>query len=437
MSIDVFSNQRKRSQLDQLTSNQITAGTSWSITVGDQPAERAVDTVYLRVQGTLLDGGATATRVAIDNDAARARFLTAILSRVQAKYGSASLSGIEVIESMSLGQHFDGLRSIGVKPVCPQLFDHYGAQALVPRVGFTPGVKCTYFTLDYPLIVCAPHADMGFSALLGADQLKGLTVNGTTGNLTFVDDASVSWTIGGADGATGTRLYVDVQASYRDLPAGVRVEGNPITFHYLTTSQTDYATVNPEGGAILGLMLRLPTATSLTPPDSIDALSRFVYGAVGFSASAWAAYRIRLRLDGCEQPDHADRDLYEIGAAPLFDLPGVEAGQNEFIYSLSTTLLAGVSPAMQGGLQVAGLHGDTPLNRVLFGKLDMLVPSTIPGNRERIVVQWRKASACLCQHAANQAPLASKAPAMSTAGPMTVSMLATLGSTAYGEGAAS
>ena len=65
----------------------------------------------------------------------------------------------------------------------------------------------------------------------------------------------------------------------------------------------------------------------------------------------------------------------------------------------------------------------------------MLVPSTIPGNRERVVVQWRKAAACFCQHATNQAPLAAKAPAMNTAGPMTVSMLATLGSTAYGEGA--
>jgi hypothetical protein len=431
--LDNFSNQRKRDQISLLQSNEITAGASWTRTVKEQPAERAVDCVWIKFYGTLATSSSGATGVVFNSDDAREVFLDALIARIQATHGSPSLSGIEAIQTMTLGQHYDGLRSIGVKPIAPQIFGHYGNNGLYPRVGFTPGAKHSTFVLEYPILVCNPHPDLGNSAVIGADQLHGLTFSATMGSLSFVDSAGTTWTIGGADGAGGTYFGVEIDYTYRDLPAGVRIEGNPICFGFQTTTDTDYVTVNPQRGALLGVCMRLPSATSLTPPDSPANIARFVYGAQGMTPNAFANYRIKLKLDGCEQPDFAYRDLYELTTGGLYDLPGVEAGQNEFVYTDGTTIVPSPNVATQGGLMLAGLFGDAPLNRILMGKLELLVPTQLSGARQRIFVEWRKAEKCMCDGASVKVALSGTAPGKATAGPAAQAIFATLGSVAYGE----
>ena len=195
-------------RVTKISSNYLVAGQAYAQSSQDQGRNQIVHGVYLRCNFTLVG---SASSITINNEDARQNLLSAFMSQIQITGSRAGVRG-DLVQRMSLGEHYQALRGCGVLPVCPQLFEAgFGSLPQQPRAGGS--ATSTLVTLVYPLVPADLGPEFGSIFALGSEQLGGLNFSFTFGSFSWTDSAGATFTIGAADGAPGATI--DAEIIYR------------------------------------------------------------------------------------------------------------------------------------------------------------------------------------------------------------------------------
>ena len=370
-----WESQTFESQITAIPSSYLAANQNFTHSCKKLPSARTVLGVYLRVN---LDLGpdAAASTIRFDDEDARGKFFGALMSQIEVVGAKASLAGFPIIQRMSLEEHYQIVRGLGVIPVAPQLLDQgFGPIRVIPRGDGT--ANSHFVQLVYPVVIGDVGPEFGAAFALGSEQLEGLTFNFNFGSFTFTDSAGTDWTIGGGD-AAGTKISAELIYRYRLLPEGVKVVGNPIRARRIQNTDSERVNLTP-GGVTLAHSLRLAaSAGTYTAADSAGNLLRKIVYASGSDLTAPDIYRIEQYLAGEDQPDAWYRRLPDLAYEDMFRTGGLEIDQDQFTRasaagSQTTCPLSSVRYE-QGGIRLASLRGDRPMSSVLVGPYDVKVP---------------------------------------------------------------
>ena len=372
-----WESQTFESQITAIPSSYLAANQNFTHSCKKLPSARTVLGVYLRVN---LDLGPDASTgyIRFDDEDARGKLFGALMSQIEIVGAKASLSGFPIVQRMSLEEHYQIVRGLGVIPVAPQLLDQgFGPIRRIPR---GDGTGNSHFVqLVYPVVIGDVGPEFGAAFALGSEQLEGLTFNFNFGSFSFTDSAGTTWTIGGGDGA-GTKISAELIYRYRLLPEGVKVVGNPIRARRIQNTDSERVNLTP-GGVTLAHSLRLAgSAGSYTPADSAGNLLRKIVYATGADLTAQDIYRIEQYLAGEDQPDAWYRRLADLAYEDMFRTGGLELDQDQFTRASiagSPTVAPPLSSVRyeQGGVRLASLRGDRPMSSVLCGPYDVKVPA--------------------------------------------------------------
>ena len=370
-----WESQTFESQITSIPNSYLAANQNFTHSCKKLPGARTVLGVYLRINVDLGPAASAAT-IRFDDEDARGAFFGALMSQIEIVGAKASLAGFPIVQRMSLQEHYQIVRGLGVIPVAPQLLDQgFGPISRIPR---GDGSADSHFVqLVYPIVIgdCGPEFGAAFA--LGSEQLEGMTFNFNFGSFSFTDSAGTTWTIGGGD-APGNKISAEIVYRYRLLPEGVKVVGNPIRARRIQNTDSERVNLTP-GGVTLAHTVRLAgSAGSYTPADSAGNLLRKIVYANGSDLTAPDIYRIEQYLAGEDQPDAWYRRLPDLAYEDMFRTGGLELDQDQFTRasaqgSQTTCPLSSVRYE-QGGLRLASLRGDRPMSSVLCGPYDVKVP---------------------------------------------------------------
>lgn len=368
MAVTLWSNQTLEKRETSIPSNYLAASQTFAHSAKDVGVGQVVHGVYLRIIFDLTSASGTATTITIADEDARQNLLTALISQIQITGTAAGVKG-DIVQRMSLGEHYQALRNLGILPVCPDLFEAgFGALPVAPRTGGPAG--STFVELLYPIVAADCGPEFGSVFCLGSEQLRGMSFSITFGSFSFTDSASQVWTIGGGT-ATGAKIDAEIMYRYRTLPQGAQFLGNPIRFG--RTQNTDSERINlTAAGVTLSHVVRLNSvAGTYNDSDSAANLVRSTIYASGATLTNADIYRIEQYAGGEDQPDAIFRRLPDMAYEDAFRSPGLEIDQDQYARSSSSDP---TTRFWQGGLRMVSLRGKRPINGVLVGPYDVRVP---------------------------------------------------------------
>jgi hypothetical protein len=354
-------------RITKISSNYLVANQAYAQSSQDQGRNQIVHGVYLRINFTLVNA-TSATTITINDEDARQNLLTALMSQIQITGSRAGVRG-DLVQRMSLGEHYQALRGCGVLPVCPQLFEAgFGAIPQQPRAGGS--AQSTLVSLVYPLVPADLGPEFGSIFALGAEQLGGLNFSFQFGSFSWTDSAGAAFTIGAADGAPGATIDAEIIYRYRVLPEGQQVIGNPVRFIRIQNSSADRINLVP-AGLTLAHTLRLGTAGTYSAADSAQNLLNNLVYANGVTLEASDIYRVRQYINGEDQVDAVERRLPDVAYEDAFRSPGLEVDEDQYGRTASLTP---TTRFFQGGLRLASLRGKRPMSGIIPGAYDIEVP---------------------------------------------------------------
>jgi hypothetical protein len=360
-----WSNQILEKRITKISSNYLVANNAYAFSSNEQGRSQVVHGVYLRLN---FDLSGSHSNITINSEDARQRLFSALISQVQITGTKPGVRG-DIVQRMSLGEHYQILRSMGVLPVFPQLLEAgFGAlplSASTARAGST-GLFCQVM---YPLIPADLGPEFGSIFSLGAEQLGGINFSFTFGTFAFTDDASNAFTIGGGAGA-GLKIDAEIVYRYRVLPEGQAILGNPVRFVRVQNSSADRINLTP-AGLTLGHTLRLGTPGVYNDTDSGQDFAVGTYYATGCTLENADIYRVRQYINGEDQHDAVERRVTDLAYEDAFRSPGLEVDEDQYGRSAS---LSPTTRYFQGGLRLCSLRGKRPMNGVIAGAYDIEVP---------------------------------------------------------------
>jgi len=358
-----WSNQILEKRITKISSNYLVANNAFAFSSNEQGRSQVVHGVYLRVTFDLAGGSGT---IGIDSEDSRQRLFSALISQVQITGTKPGVRG-DIVQRMSLGEHYQILRGLGVLPVCPQLLEAgFGDVPTTPRTGAGAGA---FVQLMYPLVPGDVGPEFGSIFALGAEQLGGLNFSFTFGSFSFTDDNANTFTIGGGTGA-GLKIDAEIVYRYRVLPEGQTVLGNPIRFVRVQNSSADRINLTP-AGLTLAHTLRLGSPGVYNDSDSAESFSTSLIFTGGCTLENADIYRVRQYINGEDQLDAVERRLVDVAYEDAFRSPGLEVDEDQYARS------AAANPTVryyQGGLRLCSLRGKRPMNGVIAGSYDIEVP---------------------------------------------------------------
>ena len=186
-----WESQTFESQITAIPSSYLAANQNFTHSCKKLPSARTVLGVYLRVNLDLGPGSSTGY-IRFDDEDSRGKFFGALMSQIEIVGAKASLSGFPIVQRMSLEEHYQIVRGLGVIPVAPQLLDQgFGPIRRIPR---GDGTGNSHFVqLVYPVVIGDVGPEFGAAFALGSEQLEGLTFNFNFGTFTFDDSAGTTW----------------------------------------------------------------------------------------------------------------------------------------------------------------------------------------------------------------------------------------------------
>ena len=355
-------------RITKISSNYLVANQAFAQSSQDQGRSQIVHGVYLRINFTLVANSLSATAINFNSEDDRQNLLTSLMSQVQITGSRPGVRG-DLVQRMTLGEHYQILRGLGVLPVCPQLFEAgFGSVPLAPRTG--GGTNSTVISMVYPLIPADLGPEFGSIFGLGAEQLGGINFSFQFGSFAFTDAAAQAFTIGAADGASGATIDAELIYRYRVLPEGQVVLGNPVRFIRIQNSSADRINLVP-AGLTLAHTLRLGTAGTYTTSDSAQSLLNGLIYTTGLTLEASDIYRVRQYINGEDQYDAVERRLPDVAYEDAFRSPGLEVDEDQYGRSAS---LSPTTRFFQGGLRLCSLRGKRPMSGVIPGAYDIEVP---------------------------------------------------------------
>jgi len=369
MAVTLWSNQTLERRETSIPSNYLAANQTFAHSAKDVGLSQVVHGVYLRIIFDLTATTGTPSTISFADEDARQNLLTALISQIQITGTAAGVKG-DIVQRMSLGEHYQALRGLGILPVCPDLFEAgFGALPLAPRTGGP--ANSTFVELLYPIVACDAGPEFGSVFCLGSEQLRGMSFSITFGNFSFTDSASQPWTIAGGVAGAGAKIDAEIMYRYRTLPQGAQFLGNPVRFG--RTQNTDSERINlTSAGVTLSHTVRLNSvAGTYNDTDSAANLLRNTVYATGATLTNADIYRIEQYAGGEDQPDAIFRRLPDMAYEDAFRSPGLEIDQDQYARSASSDP---TTRFWQGGLRMVSLRGKRPINGVLVGPYDVRVP---------------------------------------------------------------
>jgi hypothetical protein len=350
-----------------IPSSNLAAAGNFTYSLKSAGRNRCVHGLYLRMVFDLTAASGTPGVVTLDDEDARQNLFTALVSQVKLTGSKPGVKG-DIVQQMTLGEHYQITRQLGIIPVCPTLLESgFGAIPLDPRTGGP--ANSTNVELIYPILPADLGPEAGSLFALGSEQLEGMALNITFGSFSWTDSAGQVWTVAGGS-ATGAKIDAEIMFRFRDLDPGLVFVGNPI--RYRRIQNTDSGRVNlTQDGITLGHVLRLGTAGTYTAADSAANLLRTLCYSTGSTLSNQDIYRIQQFIGGQDQPDPIYRRLSDVANEDSFRVPGLEVDQDQ--YGRAATLVPSVR-AYQGGLRLASFRGKRPMNGIIIGAYDVAVP---------------------------------------------------------------